>query len=83
MTKNEVREMAEKMVNERAETAFNTMNGFKRIEGIYNDLAKMGYVDVAKCIKSLTFWHMMLNPNDTEDDVLLVLFERVMKSSNN
>ena len=75
MNKIELENLLHEMVEEKFNTAFNKLITFKKCEQIYNEMCMLGYSEQMQYFKNIILYTIILEPEITEEEVLIKLFK--------
>ena len=79
MNNKEIENLLHEMVEEKVNNAFNKMMTFKKCESIYNDMCMLGYSEQMQTFKNIILYTIILEPEITEEELLVKLYEKFSK----
>ena len=79
MNKEELKTLLHELVEEKFNNAFEKLKTFHKCEQLYNEMCKAGYVEPMKAFKNIVIYSIILNPNITEEELLVDFYNKMHK----
>ena len=79
MNKEELTTLLHKLVEEKFNKAFEKLKTFHKCEIIYNEMCSLGYCEPMKAFKNIVLYSIILNPNITEEELLVDFYNKMYK----
>ena len=79
MTDKELETLLHELVEEKFNEAWKRMVNFHKCEQVYNEMCKAGYVVPMQAFKNIVLYSIILNPNITEEELLVDFYNKMNK----
>ncbi len=79
MSEKELEILLHDLVNEKVNKAFEKLKTFHKCEILYNEMCSLGYYEPMKAFKNIVIYSIIINPNITEDELLIDFYNKMNK----